>query len=505
MGLKNMPKYQKTILYTVLASAAAYLILNFVFLDVKLGEQIYALIYAPLGETEQVPSDLIAMLFDGLVCVGGLVFWIFFFGQFVLPTHTLGERTSTPPLIFRLLTGGEKGPAIFIRDGRLVERLEESNRRGPGVILLDSASAAVLTKRGKFSRAVGPGLVFTQRNEVIAHTVDLRTQIRTIGPEKGDQFFFKPAQNGQEAEKDPIADLPRAKQEREARRMQTSGLTRDGIEVIPNITVVFKLDADPGDGNSQFGYQHDSVKKAVWHQAIVPGNSSDKPQTVDWEWLPAHLAADLWREYLRKFKLNELFNIREADGESDDDEIPRRNREADFDKTAFNLITEMVKHRLTEPYVEVLDDIGKPLGGRVESHEYKMLKDHGIRVLAVNIDNLHLKEEETLIQRWDATWLQQASIQAANTAKRHELRKRQGEEQAVMDFAFSAVGQLYRDLTGPPPKRPGPAPTLRRLLRSTQAAIVRNTTLLEEMAEERAYLDDIIEWLSNYKNGAHEE
>jgi hypothetical protein len=507
MGLRNMPKYQKNILIVILISLAAYWILNLVFLDVKIGELIYNLINAPFfladGQPERISRDLIAIISDGVICIGGLLFWIFFFGQFVLPTHTLGERVSTPPLIFKLLIGGEKGPAIFIRDGKQVERPEERERRGSGVILLDSASAAVLTKKGKFSRAVGPGLVFTKRNETIAedsHTVDLRTQVRTIGPDKDDQFFFK------ENAEDPLDDLSKDYNEREDRRMQTSGLTRDGIEVIPNITTVFRVDADSGDGNSQFGYRQDAVKKAVIHQAIVPDNSPGAYRTVEWEWLPAHLAADLWREYLRKFKLNQLFNITEVI--SDLDEI---NYEMEFgpiqgfDKTAFNRISEMIKLRLTQPYVQVMNDVGQLTKRFDTSREYELLQNHGIRVLAVNINNLRLKEEETLIERWNATWLQQAIIQEDNNEKRHELHKRKGEEGAAMDFAISAIGQLSRDLDKPIPDRPGAAATLRRLLRSTRAALVRNTIMIEEMTEERAHLDDMIEWLSNYQNGTDEE
>jgi hypothetical protein len=402
-------------------------------------------------------------------------------------------------LIFRLLTGGEKGPAIFIRDGKKVERLEESERKGAGMILLDSASAAVLTKKGKFSRAVGPGLVFTRKNEIIAHTVDLRTQVREIGPAADDKFFYKAG------ETDPLAELPKATREREARRMQTSGLTRDGIEVIPTITVIFKLDADPGEGKSQFGYREESVKKAVWHQAIVPGDAPGTRQTVAWEWLPAHLAADLWREYLRKYKLNQLFNITEA-GSGQDAKLSESSGRsgASFDHTAFNRITETITRRLTQSYVELTDDVGQPTRQREKSHEFKLLQDHGIRVLGVQINELHLKDEDTLIKRWDATWLQQAAIQAGNTSKRHQLRVRKGEEQAVKEFAISAVGQLNRDLTFPTSIRPGSAATLRRLLRSTQSSIVRNTTMLEELSEERSQIEAIIKWLSNTKNGSDE-
>jgi hypothetical protein len=361
----------------------------------------------------------------------------------------------------------------------------------------------VLTKKGKFSRAVGPGLVFTQKNERIAedtHTVDLRTQVRTIGPDKDDEFFFK------DEEDDSLEYLSRVYNEREDRRMQTSGLTRDGIEVIPNITTIFKLDADSGDGNSQFGYRSDAVKKAVLHQAIVPGDTPEKYRTVEWEWLPAHIAADLWREYLRKFKLNQLFNITEVLSDLDEIEAELEfGQTQSFDKTAFNRISEMITLRLTQPYVQVMNDVGQLTKRFDASREYELLQNHGIRVIAISISNLRLKEEETLIERWNATWLQQAIIQEDNNEKRHELRRRKGEEEAAMDFAISAIGQISRDLDKPITARPGAAATLRRLLRSTRAALVRNTIMIEEMTEERAHLDDMIEWLSNYQNGDDEE
>jgi hypothetical protein len=499
-----MPKYQRNILVVILIGIAAYWILNLVFLDVKVGELIYNMINAPFyladGKPELISRDMIAIVSDGVICIGGLLFWIFFFGQFVLPTHTLRERVGTPPLIFRLLSG-ERGPAIFIRDGKQIERSEES--KGAGVILLDSASAAVLTKKGEFSRAVGPGLVFTQKNEGIAedsHTVDLRTQVRTIGPDEDAQFFFK----GEEDPPDAPSKDSKVREER--RRMQTSGLTRDGIEIIPNITTIFKLDVDSSEGNSEFGYRSDAVKKAVLHQAIVPDIPSGTYRTVEWEWLPAHLAADLWREYLRKFKLNQLFNITEVISNLDEIEAELEfGPTQGFDKTAFNRISEMITLRLTQPYVQVMNDVGQLTKRFDASREYELLQNHGIRVIAVNISDLRLKEEETLIERWNATWLQQAIIQEDNNEKRHELRRRKGEEEAAMDFAISAIGQISRDLDKPITERPGAAATLRRLLRSTRAALVRNTIMIEEMTEERAHLDDMIEWLSNYQNGADEE
>ncbi len=527
----NLPKHKKKLYIAIIGTLILYLVLNFGILKINPRRLIleipFTLMYLFSFQFDQINKDVLSVVFDIVLFGGSILIWVLFFSMFVLPARTVKERRQIPALLFQ---STRKGPAIFIRNGEKVARLEESDRKGKGVIVLDTASAAVLTKEGKFSRAVGPGLIFTDKKERIANTIDLRIQVRTIGPKRDDVIFFEkedpqaadqqdkesenpkyriksasknaaPIANKKEkGSKDPLADNPEAQRAREARRMQTSGLTRDGIEIVPTIKVIFKLDADPEEGHSQFGYRDESVRKAILHQAIVVIN--DKPVNVSWDWLPPHLAADLWREYLRKFTMNELFDI----AWHADDQKNVQDTGSGLDKTGFNHIVDMINKRLTQPEVPVMNDVGKFVPNKTfESREYAILQSHGIRVRSAAVIDLQLKDEDALIERWETSWLQQARIQKANTERRHQVLKQRGEEAAQMDFAISVVGQLYREISPPLQRKPNSTETLNQLLRSTRSTIAANPNLIPYLSEERSRLEAISDWITNYRNGLDED
>ena len=75
--------------------------------------------------------------------------------------------------------------------------------------------------------------------------------------------------------------------------------------------MIFKIDAPPAkgeDAGSRFGFDAEAVRKAVTGEGNVPpGFGSISSRTLGWNHLPALLAADLWREYLAKFTLAQLF------------------------------------------------------------------------------------------------------------------------------------------------------------------------------------------------------
>jgi hypothetical protein len=441
---------------------------------------------------QEISEHILALVLDSILCVGGLFFWAAFFAQFVLPVRTLRERMDIPSLVFNPFSQ-EKGPAIFIENGKIKERLDEEKRKGPGVILLDTASAAVLQDKGKFSRAVGPGLVFTKSNERITEAIDLHTQERIIGPREGDIIFFD------EETGDPLAEDPDGQNAREARRMQTSGLTRDGIEVVPNIIITFRLrsDKENREGDTFFGYRPKSAESAVLYEGIAITADSEEPQMIPWDWLPAHLAADLWREYLRKFLLNQLFDIKKF---REDERHPLKTE--DFDKTGLNWITDMIYKRLNQLEVQEIDNVGNFTPGEwLESKEFKLIEKHGIVVTEVKIDNLRLQNEKKLIARWKATWPQQAEIQYLNTEKKKELWRQIGKEEGLMDFSNSLINPLYREISHPKNLNPNYAESLLELLRGTRTTIVRDPTLNKALAEERASLDLIIEWVKKDQNG----
>ncbi len=152
-------------------------------------------------------------------------------------------------------------------------------------------------------------------------------------------------------------------------------------------------------------------------------------------------------------------------------------------------------------YGEIQEDRKQP------SREYKILNDHGIKVIKVVIDNLRIQDEKKLIDRWKATWLQQAIIQKANIEKRQQIRWQKGENQALMEFSNSLISPITQEI-----KRakdavepdPNPVNTLSELLRGTRVSIVRNPSLNKLLAEERVGIDEMVEWLKNYQDGLEE-
>src|SRR5215510_1427092 len=150
-----------------------------------------------------------------------LLLWIAFFAQFVLPVNTFRDRMK---IFSRLLTDllGGHGPALSIENGNIKEHSGERLKKGPGVLWLDSASAAVTRSAVAIRQTIGPGVHFIERFETIAGTVDLHTQFQRIGPMESDKPF--------EERKDD--QEPEAWNQVQDRRKQVSAWTRDGIEIV---------------------------------------------------------------------------------------------------------------------------------------------------------------------------------------------------------------------------------------------------------------------------------
>lgn len=258
----------------------------------------------------------IPYLFLDLACIFPvlLILWMAFFAQFVLPVYTFTDRQK---IFSRLLTDlfGGHGPALFIENGEIKEHSGERLKKGPGVVWLDSASAAVTRTAVKLRQTIGPGVHFIESREFIAGTVDLHIQSQTLGPKEFDKPFDEKKEGQSDEEWNQIQD----------RRKQVSALTRDGIEVIPNISVTFRVNTGfprEGQPGSRFGYRtgiskkdrenerkdQDAIRKAILGEGVNPNVVPDSPRhRVKWNELPAALAVDLWREYAAKFTLDELF------------------------------------------------------------------------------------------------------------------------------------------------------------------------------------------------------
>ena len=129
-------------------------------------------------------------IFVDLACVFPLLLlvWMAFFAQFVLPVRTFRDRQKIFDRLLTYLFGGH-GPALFIENGQIKEHSGERLKQGPGVLWLDSASAAVTRTAVSIQQTIGPGVHFINRGEYIAGTVDLHMQSQVIGPKESDKPF----------------------------------------------------------------------------------------------------------------------------------------------------------------------------------------------------------------------------------------------------------------------------------------------------------------------------
>ena len=510
-----------------------------------------------------VQASILYILVD-LACLFPVlcVLWIAFFAQFVLPVRTVLDRQKIFDRLITYLSGGH-GPAMFIENGIIKEHSGERLKRGPGVVWLDSASAAVTRTPVKIKQTMGPGVHFLDSGEFIAGTVDLHIQSQSIGPKESDKPF-DPQDNLDISEYQQVQD----------RRKQVSALTRDGIEVVPTISVSFRVDTGfPKDGQpgSRFGFQIGvtkkdkekeakdklAIQKAILGEGINPNISADSPRhRVAWNQVPALLAVDIWREYVAKFTLDELFKPSQVvpppapsipepvEVEIDpltqpiqigpesnaiqrgfvsmlreinkfmDRTIKRLDKTGQVEppksipgttatpatsakgepqkKTALQVINEMVKARLTQAEVDVFDDHGVRLVGSSAPSPEFALLQ--TRGLKVLSAGVsNVRLDPTIEDAVINKW----SGTWLNTAKEENKqidRKRNIIEAAGQEQAIRQYAEkLSIELLRKKPQ--GYQETLKTLIMRTRGIIIENEQLRQRMNDEQATLEEIIKWM----------
>lgn len=505
-------------------------------------------------------------IFIDLLCVFPLLLllWLAFFAQFVLPVQTIHDREKIFNRLLTRLSGGH-GPALFIENGIIKEHSGERLKKGPGVVWLDSASAAVTRTPVAIKQTMGPGVYFIESKEYIAGTVDLHIQAHSIGPKETDRPFEPQNEYQTNEEYHQIQD----------RRKQVSALTRDGIEVIPRISVTFRVDTGfpkSGQPGSRFGFRKgitkqareqeekdkEAIRKAILGEGINPMAEPDSPRRrVAWNQLPVVLAVDIWREYAGKFTLDELFaptqvapappvqrpepTVEEIDPLSQPIQIggerarmqnmftvmlrdvnlfmaralkrmedgsrsnhnasapanirtPNAARTANLapeKKTALQVINDLIKARLTQPEVDILDDNGVRGEGTIPSSEFKLLQERGLKVLGVSVSGLLFDPvvDSTIISRWSTSWLKVAKMESDQIERQQTIVETAAREQAIRQYA----DLLSRDLVQKKPE--GVKETLRTLLMRTRAIIFSNDQLSQQMTDAQQELEDIIKWI----------
>ena len=506
-------------------------------------------------------------IFIDLACIFPflLMLWMAFFAQFVLPVRTSRDRQKIFDRLITYLFGGH-GPAIFIRDGHLIMREGEERKKGPGVLWLDSASAAVTRTATAIKQTMGPGVHFIEGGEFIAGTVDLHAQNQSVGPKESDKPFDKKKDDQSDDEYNQIQD----------RRKQVSALTRDGIEIVPNISVSFRVDTGfpkEGQPGSRFGFRtgitkrdkdnerqdKEAIRKAILGEGINPNAPSDSPRhRVAWNQLPIVLAVDLWREYVAKYTLDELFkpdqevppappqlpqpteeeidplsqpiqtgptretmqealtnalrfiNVRlnalikwlegKEEAKPQKPSVPPpaapapAGKSEPQKKTALQVINDMVKARLTQAEVDILDDTGRRGEGMIPSKEYQLLKDRGLKLMSVGISTPRFSPtvEELIIKGWNASWLSNAKAESDQIDRRRNNIEKTAEEKAKRQYA-EALSREINELAKQ--GKPSTKETLKALILRSHTMIRSNEQLRRRMTTELEDIEEMMKWI----------
>lgn len=396
---------------------------------------------------------------------------IYFFSQFVLPIQNPKYRQDIFARV-RDFGTGYRGPALFVKNGRVIAHEGEAGKRGAGLIVLDTASALVLRTDTEIRDTVGPGIKFTKGNEYIAGSVDLRAQWQVIGPLSTDKPSLNPL----------LISAPKDYDEAKSRR-QTSGLTRDGFEIYPTISIKFSIkrpvEKRPNESGvtSYYGFDADAVRNAITRKVVQLGASENSNVHMEWNQIPAHLVVNIWREYIRKFKFSDLFNPVDKNGTS-----------------GLQVIEEVINKRVKQPNMEALDETGARTGEWVESMEFEQLQSRGLEIMDVRIHNILFENslEDQIIQQWSAEWLTIAKKETAHLAVMESLIETAARNEASRNFARIASKQF-----GAKPTQPleNPFKTLQLLIQPLKEFIISESAGGRDMEMELRKLDEIWKWL----------
>ena len=302
----------------------------------------------------------------------------------------------------------------------------------------------------------------------------------------------------------------------------------------------------PGERGSRFGFNAEAVERAARSEGIDPHLSGEDRRRVAWNQLPGLMAVELWREYISKYTLNELFEpglkpvpeVRQPDvppatvaapptplvlnrgfatrllrnfnngwereldslipaeePPAPQEELPTHQpagqRSAEARCTALQIINQMMNARLSRRIVVRLDDCGRPTDEQQISDEYRKLDERGVSVLDVAVIALRLEPEfeRQLLGRWTTSWLSNARSDRERIERLETAYTEQGRHEALLDHALDLAEALNKDAATTLPA------AVRTLLQATQAGIRANDRLLTRSSGTLDSLQALEKWL----------
>jgi hypothetical protein len=455
------------------------------------------------GPPERIRHALFVLLYEVAVFVVLFRSMLWLLARFVLPVQTRAQHRGVFGRLL-LYVQGQHGPAVFVKDGRLVASREERLKQGAGIALVDPASAIALEHETpprplapasphRVRDGLGEALYRYEKRLLSDPRLVLKyigsllyalrwfsvipgrrlhrrlLALRLIRPRRPPRpprvarvegpgiVFIAPDEKVRET-------LDLRKQSR--RRPGIKGLTRDGIEVETTVNVTFVLDDEQ---TGQEGWEEETTKRvernlpaftfnrrsafrAVYGSPVRKKTGEGKDEEVKgWMDLPAYVASDIFRDMLSTQTLDNLFRP------TSDHEFPLAAFRNDFSR-------------------------------RVQSEP--VLKERGIKVLSAGFGGLTLPSavKDQRISSWQADWTRRS----VETLAGGDLQAIRIIQRARANAQYDMVQQINTILQGTDSKA---AITLRLLQALETASTDPSTRRLLPAATVNA----LSNWLTNLR------
>ena len=444
----------------------------------------------PLPDNIIRPLAVLAFNIIGLYLVFNL--WLFVISsQALLPVKNIAEIRQTMQHL-RMFIARTHGPAVFIKDGKLIADPAELKRLAPGVILIDFNSAVVLERQvpppcligpiqglfGKLMggelprqqmippRACGNGLVFTHGGERIRGVVDLRRQWRNLldvhaYTREGIELktsVFAAFTIGQDA------DIVQVTYNGERR---VENLRVVYMETLPDhrLKVTDLADElDESDRAEIHQYANDAqhltlnpylplerpstipvYNPARVFSAVYSEARNDQDQVIPWVDLPVRVAIDQFRDQLSRVNYDDLYKPDNPDIFPLRDfqrrlRISVRNTGILSYRLVFHQSGELINGRKYNPAALLASPV-RTLNAR------KVLRDRGIKIIGSSFGDLIPVSEAVYKQRldnWRARWETDAEvIRAGHELEAMRVRSR-ARAQAQQELVYS-LSQIFQN------------------------------------------------------------
>jgi hypothetical protein len=166
-------------------------------------------------------------------------------------------------------------------------------------------------------------------------------------------------------------------------------------------------------------------------------------------------------------------------------------------KTALQVVNEMVKARLMQAEVDILNDTGQRGFGTIHSPEFDLLKERGVIVLNVGISNIRLNPtvEEQFIKQWSADWYNTARMESEQIDQKRNILETAAQEEALIEYAKKLSREVNDLAKKEKPNVKGILKTLLLRSRSLIRSSEHSEQLRRRMSTELQEIADMLEWV----------